>query len=64
MGKPEEPYYRIVVETYRISGSGLTATSMSVLYRASNFRRRFMCDARRRCGEFTPSVLGFEFTPN
>jgi hypothetical protein len=23
MGKPEEPYYTIVVETYRISGSGL-----------------------------------------
>ena len=23
MGRPEEPYYTIVVETYRISGSGL-----------------------------------------
>jgi hypothetical protein len=23
MGKPEEPYYTIVVETYRISGPGL-----------------------------------------
>lgn len=23
MGKPDEPYYQIVVETYRISGSGL-----------------------------------------
>jgi hypothetical protein len=23
MGRPEEPYYSIVVETYRVSGSGL-----------------------------------------
>jgi hypothetical protein len=23
MGMPEEPYYTIIVETYRISGSGL-----------------------------------------
>ena len=57
MGMPDEPYYTIIVETYRISGSGLHGD----IHVRPNFRRRFTSAHPRKCATNIPSAHASEF---
>ncbi|MEA2795443.1 MAG: hypothetical protein QOI87_2823 [Bradyrhizobium sp.] len=62
MGMPDEPYYTIIVETYRISGSGLHGDIHVRPVKGNNFRRRFTSAHPRKCAANIPSAPASEST--
>jgi hypothetical protein len=61
MGKPDEPYYVIVVETYRVRGSGLHGNIHVRPVAGQQFPQTLHVRSPKRRGESIRWAHAFEF---